>query len=1010
MKRIYTGWYTNELRLKWTEECRLKLQDGHRSFLFLLPTRHLIQEVRQQLTKDGLGVSGQIGTFDDLVDLGLTKEQGILRIDQQGKLAVLMKAVEMAGEKATAPFRRIMDKPGFLQSLMDALEEMKSSAVSEEMASEWAIGTEAGASANSSAYFRSFAQIYKVYQQLLQTHPAGRLLDRQEGYRVAAGHLNASGEELFAGIDTVYIDFLTVTPLQFPIVEAVCRYVPHVEIFMPYPSDAEGIGTLDKIRERLVKTLAGYGVEHVELRQPETGGFGMLARNLFAENPEKLAISGVEMIPSSTPLQEVKAVAKEIKRLASAGWDPSQIAVVAADDAAYRPLIRRIFQENRIAVRLADIKNLVEVPVVRTILQAVEENPDDFSQRATYTRYAETVRQVVSRLQLVEKLYMLAAADGPYTLEDLRRDVRAWQCCEDALESMVRANRLYGDREVSFAVFWKEWKDLLHESKVQVDGGAGSGVGVYRPAELRGLSFRAVFILGLNEGGYPKKPGDHWLIERLERVAERQGVILQRREQMDLQSLLFRYCIQSAGDRLYLGYQSPEADERNLPSPYLEAVMHCLKEGEWMAPPRFRGAMSHLPVPDRWEDLSSRKEWRERMALWLGGESSLHVTAEPDAWVLEQLEREFAGIDGQSWRQMIDRLAAETERRSGIASSFAGRLADPAIKAILRAKFGAQYPWSVSVLNDYAVCPFKFFAARVLKIQPREEVEDGIPVTEKGVFLHDLAQRLLLPLTGRERVGIDEAQAVMERFEDVFEETCRNWEGSELTANRYWPVERMRLKKELRLWLEHEMNDLVQSRMRPVRLEWSFGSPIREDDRQLPDVQSTEELIAVQAGGESLKLRGRIDRIDLTEDGSGFAVYDYKTSLNPKKYKGIKDLEDGTNWQLPLYLAAYTQWAGLQGNQVVPLGAGFRHVAPLPSKMVGVWGADAGNWGITATRQSDTCEDLKQTISDSLEKVAAQLEELRDGIFDAKPRVECDPYCPYLDVCRYDAAGKERTP
>lgn len=1030
MKRIYTGWYTDCLRLRWTEECRRDLLSGRRRFRFLLPTRHLIRKVRESLTGPGLGVSDQIGTFDDLVDLGLTKEKRVLRIDEQGKLAVLTRALELAGREAIAPFRRIAEKPGFLQSLMEAIEEMKSSGVPEESLLEWTAESGAVAGGNgdstggrSGAYVAAFAEIYRLYQQLLREYAGGRLLDRQEGYRVAAGHLLEHGDELLCGIDKVYIDFLTVTPLQFPIVEAVCRHVPQVEVFMPYPSGAEGIERLLKSRDRLIAALRRWGVEHVDLETEEgrrvlagkewnVSGMALLARTVFAENAKRLPNPGVELIPSASPLQEVRAVAKEIKRLVRDGWNAEEIAIVAADDAVYRPLIRRVFRENRIAVDLAEIQNLAEIPLVHKVMRAVEEGQADFSEKAAYARHAESVRQLVSRLQLTEKLFARAASGGVYGLEDLRRDIRAWQACRDILESLVRAKRLYGDREVPFSLFWKEWKELLRQGKVQVDAGAGQGVKVCRPAEMRGLSYRAVFLLGLNEGRYPKKPGDHWLIERIEREADKRGFVLQRREQAELQNLLFRNCVQAA-DRLYLGFQSPDADERNLPSPYLEAIVRCLEDGEWKAPARFQSALSMLPLPDRWEELSSRREWRERVAVWLGGELSLHVGAEPDAAAFRLLKRELDtanGADGTvSLRQILRRLDAERERDGGQPSRFAGRLHDPAIRSVLRERFGPNYPWSVSALNDYAVCPFKFFAARVLKIQPKDPEAEGIPVDERGSFLHRLVQRLFLPLTKEPRVGPAQIQQVLAGYDAVFEETCREWEGTALTGSPYWPAEKLRLHKEMRLWLERELGNLLQSRMRPVHLEWSFGGEIRADDRQPPDPDSTEERIALRIGRETMRVQGRIDRIDLAEDGTRFAVYDYKTSLNPKKYKGIRDLQEGTNWQLPLYLAAYSEWSRQQGAEIVPLGGGFQQMSALPGKMAGVWADDVAMWGITEIKKADLTDNLQMLLEESLQQVAGQWEALRGGVFDARPRTECDPYCQYLSVCRFDPAKKERT-
>ncbi|BCJ86758.1 PD-(D/E)XK nuclease family protein [Effusibacillus dendaii] len=1037
MKRIYTGWYTKRLRQEWIAQCGLFLRNGRRNFRFLLPTRYLIQQVRESLAASGYGVAEQVGTFDDLVDLGLSQETNLIRIDEQGKLAVLHRALQQAGDAALVPFAAILDKPGFAQSLLDAIEELKNSGIAESVLAGW-VKDSGVLSERDVQYVRSFAAIYENYQKVLKEYAGGRLLDRQEGYRLAAEHLLQDGDRLLAGIETVFIDYLTVTPLQLPILEAVCRHVPHVEIFMPYPQEAAGIPILQKNRERLTDLLINMGFEHIELeaepsgsadravrssgahsggkageaeRAAEENRFTRLAKSLFAEQVKPVQADGVELIPSSTLLQEVRAVAKEMKRLVKDGWQPEQIAIVTANDAAYRPLIHRVCKADRIAVRLADIRNLTEVPFVRRMLRVIGEQQADFSETATYQKHAETVRKRVAEAGLVEELYA-AAAQAVITLDDLRRDVRAWQSCLDSLSSLVRAKRLFGERTVPFRVFWEEWREQLREQKVEVAGGAGSGVSVLRPAEVRGLSFRAVFVLGLNEDSYPKKPSDHWLLDRLEQAAVRNGYVLQRREQFELQNLLFRSCLLAAEERLYLSFLSPEADERNLRSPYLEAVMRCIAEGDWKHPARFASALSHLPISDRWEELSGEQEWRERAAVWLGGPANGEDLGEA-ADILRRVESEMTEHEAGrptrliGWRSVLERIALEEERESGGPSRFAGRLSDPAIHARLQEIYSSGYTWSVSKLNRYAVCPFQFFADHVLRIDPKEALEDGIPVDERGSFLHELTQRLLLPLTGESRVEQGAADKILADFDRIFEETCENWKGSDLTESLYWPIEKTRLQQEMRTWLERELEMLVQSRLRPVRLEWSFGGERRTGDaerKEMLDPQSTEERIGLPVGKETMWFRGRIDRVDLAEDGSRYAILDYKTSL--ARYKGSKDLENGTNWQVPLYLAIFEKWAGQQGQTLSALGGGYQKLAAKAEAMVGVWAEDAKSFGLTAIKRNDVRPDLEADLQNALLQVANQRDALRQGVFDAQPRADCDPYCPFGSVCRFDGKKK----
>jgi hypothetical protein len=85
-------------------------------------------------------------------------------------------------------------------------------------------------------------------------------------------------------------------------------------------------------------------------------------------------------------------------------------------------------------------------------------------------------------------------------------------------------------------------------------------------------------------------------------------------------------------------------------------------------------------------------------------------------------------------------------------------------------------------------------------------------------------------------------------------------------------------------------------------------------------------------------------------------------------------------------------------------------MSPNAVKMAGIWSQDAEAFGIADTKKSDISEELGVDLEEALERLSSQRESLRDGVFDARPRVECDPYCKFLSVCRFDPSKEGQVP
>ncbi|HEV2454538.1 MAG TPA: PD-(D/E)XK nuclease family protein, partial [Verrucomicrobiae bacterium] len=236
----------------------------------------------------------------------------------------------------------------------------------------------------------------------------------------------------------------------------------------------------------------------------------------------------------------------------------------------------------------------------------------------------------------------------------------------------------------------------------------------------------------------------------------------------------------------------------------------------------------------------------------------------------------------------------------------------PAIAAKL---YGPVFRTSVSRLEEFAQCPFKFFVRSGLKAGERKIFE--LDARERGMFQHEVLKefhdqlvaekkrwRDLTPSQARERVA-QIASSLAVKFRDgLLRDSAQT-----RFATRAMTESLQNFIEVIVSWMRE------QYEFDPAAVELSFG----EENSPLPAWTISLE------GGRKLELRGRIDRVDLCREShgdSGMAVVmDYKSSR--KKLDPIL-VEYGIQLQLPAYLSALSQFSELRGvfgvGKLVPAG------------------------------------------------------------------------------------------
>jgi ATP-dependent helicase/DNAse subunit B len=284
--------------------------------------------------------------------------------------------------------------------------------------------------------------------------------------------------------------------------------------------------------------------------------------------------------------------------------------------------------------------------------------------------------------------------------------------------------------------------------------------------------------------------------------------------------------------------------------------------------------------------------------------------------------------------------------------------------------------WSASSLEAWAGCPARWLVERVLRAKGLEP--DPEPLARGGLAHIALKDTLegLRQQTGSARLTLARLELARKLLHEALDRHADAFPLS--VAPERVPGVRRRLEADLERYLEHAAAQ--ESPLEPTHLELSFGFDSHE-----------HELPPLDIGG-GVRLRGRIDRVDLTAAGEA-VVYDYKGSQAPpaEKWVGQRSL------QVTLYMRAVEE---LLGRSVV---GGFYQ--PLSGRDLRARGALASEAAVQLQCViGDVCEheDFQMLWRETLDLARTAAQEADAGALQARPGTCAfgDGGCLYPAICR----------
>ena len=450
---------------------------------------------------------------------------------------------------------------------------------------------------------------------------------------------------------------------------------------------------------------------------------------------------------------------------------------------------------------------------------------------------------------------------------------QAVRACFDQLVQLDRLGTV-----VEYEDWFLLFTQLLEQSTVPMATPRHAGVSVLDAMSSRGLSFRALFVLGMNEKVFPRFiHEDAFLRDRHRRVLDATlgYKIDEKLSGYDEEQLLFALLQRAAGARLYLLHQRADAEGRPLaPSPYLAGNVAVGTGGEHAPELRFPRRLSERQTMRRWGPLLVTPQEFRLTSIFQGQDPTPVVGA---LWAVADLFRSGCAA--------LDHIEAE-----------AGRLGDyDGITGSLPSHWDAITAHGVSPtsLQQYAQCPFRYFGTHVLGLKPvRQAVAEEPSVQELGTLAHAVlasSYRRLVDTGWPERdVGIDSLQkTVASSGEEIFSAfAARRCTGYALL----WRMAQDTIRDMVLAAVAADTEDYHHHGFKPIAFEVEGRGTIA--GLGLP-------------GPDSLPIRGRVDRLDQRIDPPGIRVVDYKYRLGKNLQSSERDLATsavrGRRLQPPLY-------------------------------------------------------------------------------------------------------------
>ncbi len=757
--------------------------------------------------------------------------------------------------------------------------------------------------------------LYKSYE----TRLGSRWVDRADVHRTVSQFLTVNRSRagrlmkaIFPAVDLVVVSgFDVLSPFDLAILTGISN-LPWLKMGVVLDFDAQNESLFGHVK-------AGYdqfrrcGFEpHDAAETPGAAHRSYFARNLFHTErgesvlTDKLALTEeISLLHPPNRVQEVEEIAKLIKRLVLSQSSPAldQICVTFHRLDTYAPLIREIFPlygipyamewgerlENSTVVvsifsLLEQIQGSASPQARRKVLQSPYFQIDDLESvihdcglngELSPQVFRESFNQLMVTLK-IDKQILKGSWESKTRFA--AHKINAYRQFRRLIDELVDFLTMSAGSEVCYPLRrYINWLRLMvSQATYQWGNPNGDGVRILPLIQTKDLSFDTVLLGGLVDGEFPA-------VFRVDTFlpAQRRGAESDRLRE---DRFLFYQVLTLYRKRLYLLSPQHDGDIELVPSAFVDELQRIAE-------------IDSLADDDN--TLFSTEHFLKNYGVSVWERPGTKPVAESavTAPILPMLHLVGHNVCVEKSRTVTGEL------RQYEGNLLPHLLSDPSRRALERRR---KRTYSITQLETYGACPFRYFSNRILSLNVAEEEETELTSLEKGSLAHKIlfefydSRREEPPISECEDETFQEVVGTLQQIarQHLAEEKAKR--GLNRSETLFWDIEAERLigghgrAGILPTFLEAERERTFE--VHPRYFEVEFGPSNRSAPAD-PFLGSREPI---KVG--DVCLSGRIDRVEL---GNGlFVIGDYKTGRTTPK---LNDILEGRSLQLPLYIAVVEQ-------------------------------------------------------------------------------------------------------
>jgi ATP-dependent helicase/DNAse subunit B len=604
----------------------------------------------------------------------------------------------------------------------------------------------------------------------------------------------------------------------------------------------------------------------------------------------------ISFFVSAHPYGEIEDAARCIAGEIECGTAPDQIALLLRDLSPYTDIIPDVFQRFGIPYYFRRGTPAAAHPPVKALLALLA-----FPQTRSRDRLCDLILspaidwpgvdnrdEWVAQLRKTEppRLYRL-----PKELRNFFTDLPF----PERVESLIKQHSLDLPEEVIRLVeelcglpllpaerMVSLFEELLENVTLQDERSTECGVWIVNPMDAAGLRFESVFIAGMDDRTFPQIPKADSLLNRKERsrlkdfLAERKIpcprlALSETGEALIQEEILFLTALSSATEKLWMSHTRTDADgKERSPGEFFERM-----RGLALVDKAAHGESFHTILPP--ESVRAEDEARQTQA-WLSSQPP------------------------PTTHQSINPI--------------------PALQTWLK----DNPEFSATALESLARNRYVFFLEKVLRIKPDRTHEDDTDPMDRGTLVHDILEQVYAAIAeqsdwyAQRTAGVPPAswKLTQQKTEDsiplaVFNPSktdellalahdiaTEEFKKAERRPSRHlghravWETEKRKLHQVIENFIRMDCETTQAENRYPALFELKFDAK-----HDLP--------VILERDGQTVQLKGKIDRIDLLFNNDGeldrLLVVDYK---GKSKTDNAETIAKKTALNLDCQLAIYT--------------------------------------------------------------------------------------------------------